>query len=89
MSSWKENLKNNLFIVLLSSVAISFCWAILSPSSRKRRSGNNGRRLFSDKPRTGLLNAAERLQARWSTAWSTPVPQLNKPPVRERNTVAG
>jgi hypothetical protein len=24
MSSWKENLKNNLFIVLLSSVAISF-----------------------------------------------------------------
>jgi hypothetical protein len=24
--------------------------------------------LFSDKPRTGLLNAAGRLQARWSTA---------------------
>ena len=24
MNSWKENLKNNLFIILLSSVAISF-----------------------------------------------------------------
>ena len=49
--------------------------------------------------RLWLKNRAHRLtaqfvgwpepQARWSTAWSTPVRQLNKQPVRERSTVAG
>ena len=88
MSSWKETLKNNLFIVLLSSVAISFLLGYFIAQQQEAKKRQQWAEIVFRQAKDWLTERG-RLQAPWSTAWSTPVRQLNKPPVRERNTVAG
>ena len=53
VARWKENLKDNLFIVLLGSAAISFLAGYFIAQQQEARNREQWGKFFSDKPRTG------------------------------------
>jgi hypothetical protein len=51
--SWKEKLKDNLFIVLLGSVAISFLMGYFISQQQEAKKREQWAEILSGKPRTG------------------------------------
>ena len=64
MRSWKENLKDNFFIVLLVSIRMSFLVGYFICQQQEAEKREQWAEVFSGRPGTGWLNAAGRPQAR-------------------------
>src|ERR1700730_2439208 len=72
MSSWKEHLKDNFFIVLLGSVAISFLVGYFIAQQHEAKKREQWAEILFRQAKDWLTDAARRPQARSSRAWGCP-----------------
>jgi hypothetical protein len=84
MSSWKENLKDNLLIVLLGSVAISFLVGYFIAQQQEAKKREQWAEILFRQAKDWLTERGRK------TAGSVEYARrlLNKPPVREPSTAA-